>query len=30
LPDRRLRELWNGADERLKGKILRILNELLA
>ncbi len=29
LPDRRLRELWAAADERLKGKILRILTELL-
>lgn len=30
LPDRRLRELWSGADERLKAKILRVLGELLA
>jgi len=30
LPNRRLLDLWNAADDRTKGKILRVLEELLA
>lgn len=29
LPDKRLMDLWKNADDRLKRKILRILDELL-